>query len=775
MGCPPADGHTFEAAHQLLRMATEIARISAEPELRFNCLETIRPPAHYICARLDRTAAGASAAGEGHAQLAQSVQNELVLGYKAVVRDALAARRTDRYAEGSARQRDASRDGGSVVHAASNVRVLYRCTAPAWYELNQLYRLADELGIATNSYADEQSRGGGMLTIADVYLRIALLAIAKPNQLRQKDLSAVFNALDQWTPRIRSAHRRDDTLFVVDLDADAPPTYRELGSHAGKALRGISTDVLVYELEAYLAEMASDVPVPDYISLDLLRHLAHAWGMMKKRSFRRSRSSGHDEGLRRSCARCTTISPAASSSPNNSAPPKRCCAARSIRSSRAEQPARPATPATSGTPGSAGPKSRESEYRRSEPHSVVDAPSNRPKADRGELPVPRHRDRRYQSVRLLRALASQMPNQLQTGELLAIREREDARWCIAVSRWIRHSDQETLMGIELLAPRAIPVAVRMLQKRGSSPDYHRAVLLPALEAIGQPAMLITPRLPYNESQKVQLRRHRIQATGQLMRRVLMTESFTQFTFRMLDGYLENTQIDLNMDSLWNVIECRPVQAIPEGRVGSACVREEEVGKLSIDRDCDEVWPTLSPVRLLIADRSENRAHEIDSVLRNAGIPTRSEFCADLSEISDPEQPIDLLLCRSHFDHLEQVLPALRKLKPNLPIIVMDDSPEPKNLTRGLAMGATDVIFNNDNERLLYVVKRELENVCQRTASRRRNARCRRRNGAANCCSRTRRLPSRTCTKACTSTPTTTTSSCSASKTSTNCWGCRCST
>jgi hypothetical protein len=50
--------------------------------------------------------------------------------------------------------------------------------------------------------------------------------------------------------------------------ADSPPSYRELGSHAGDQLRGIRTDVLVYELEAYLAEMASDVPVPDYIGLD---------------------------------------------------------------------------------------------------------------------------------------------------------------------------------------------------------------------------------------------------------------------------------------------------------------------------------------------------------------------------------------------------------------------------------------------------------------------------------------------------------------------------
>ncbi len=123
--------------------------------------------------------------------------------------------------------------------------------------------------------------------------------------------------------------------------------------------------------------------------------------------------------------------------------------------------------------------------------------------------------------------------------------------------------------------------------------------------------------------------------------------------------------------------------------------------------------TPSPVRLLIADRSENRAHEIDSVLRNAGIATRSEFCGDLSDESVAEQAIDLLLCRSGFDHLEQVLPALRKRKPDLPIIVMDDSSEPRNLTRGLAMGATDVVFDDDNERFLYVVKRELENVCQR--------------------------------------------------------------
>jgi hypothetical protein len=150
-----------------------------------------------------------------------------------------------------------------------------------------------------------------------------------------------------------------------------------------------------------------------------------------------------------------------------------------------------------------------------------------------------------------------VPANLQPGELLGVRERDDARWCIAVTRWIRRN-QDTLIGIELLAPRGIPCAVRLLQRRASPTEYHRGVLLPAIEAIGQPGMLITSGLPFRESQKVQIRRHSIQATGQLMRRVRMTESFTQFTFRMLDGYLESTQIDLNMQSLWDMIGADPV-------------------------------------------------------------------------------------------------------------------------------------------------------------------------------------------------------------------------
>ena len=133
--------------------------------------------------------------------------------------------------------------------------------------------------------------------------------------------------------------------------------------------------------------------------------------------------------------------------------------------------------------------------------------------------------------------------------------------------------------------------------------------------------------------------------------------------------------------------------------------------------------TPSPVRLLIADRSENRAHEIDSILRDAGISTRPAFECDLesavavaegsAETAAGEQHVDLMLCDAQFDALDQVLPGLRKRRPDLPIIVMHANSEPTHLTRGMAIGATDVVFEDDNERLLYVVQRELNHVCDR--------------------------------------------------------------
>ncbi|MFV2091053.1 MAG: molecular chaperone, partial [Pseudomonadales bacterium] len=142
-----------------------------------------------------------------------------------------------------------------------------------------------------------------------------------------------------------------------------------------------------------------------------------------------------------------------------------------------------------------------------------------------------------------------LPANVETGELLAMRDETDPRWCIAVIRWIRQDAEGPDMGIELLAPQATPMAARVVQKKGGPTEYTRAFLLPEIDLLGQPASLITPLLPFQTGQKIHLTEHGTQTTAQLGECLLKTESFNQFTFRVLDGYLENPRGHRNMSSL----------------------------------------------------------------------------------------------------------------------------------------------------------------------------------------------------------------------------------
>ncbi|MCH1550529.1 MAG: GTPase, partial [Pseudomonadales bacterium] len=140
-----------------------------------------------------------------------------------------------------------------------------------------------------------------------------------------------------------------------------------------------------------------------------------------------------------------------------------------------------------------------------------------------------------------------LPIHANVGEIIGVREENAARWSVAVIRWLRQLDAVISVGVELLSPRAIPVAVRAIQKKGGPTDYTRGLLLPKIDALKQPATLITPCLPFFERQKINIQRQGIQTTGQLLEPYLKTETINQFSFRMLDGYLENRRADSTID------------------------------------------------------------------------------------------------------------------------------------------------------------------------------------------------------------------------------------
>jgi EAL domain-containing protein (putative c-di-GMP-specific phosphodiesterase class I)/PAS domain-containing protein len=119
----------------------------------------------------------------------------------------------------------------------------------------------------------------------------------------------------------------------------------------------------------------------------------------------------------------------------------------------------------------------------------------------------------------------------------------------------------------------------------------------------------------------------------------------------------------------------------------------------------------APVRLLIAERSENAAYQFDSLLRDAGIATRPEII-DLPMAIDKLAHADMMICNAALPELKQLLPRLFSLAPRVPIILINNDEVSFGQAEGMELGAADVVSEADSHHLVLVVKRELEHVCR---------------------------------------------------------------
>ncbi|MEM7100569.1 MAG: EAL domain-containing protein [Pseudomonadota bacterium] len=124
---------------------------------------------------------------------------------------------------------------------------------------------------------------------------------------------------------------------------------------------------------------------------------------------------------------------------------------------------------------------------------------------------------------------------------------------------------------------------------------------------------------------------------------------------------------------------------------------------------------LDTTRLLIAEHSENTAHELDSCLRDAGIPTRLRVSDDLTDILNQivEGDTDIALLTDKLEGVEQLIPKIKDQAPHTPVILLTDNPEPAAVVEALGLGASDVVSKQASEQLALVVKRELSHVSNR--------------------------------------------------------------
>jgi len=132
-----------------------------------------------------------------------------------------------------------------------------------------------------------------------------------------------------------------------------------------------------------------------------------------------------------------------------------------------------------------------------------------------------------------------------------------------------------------------------------------------------------------------------------------------------------------------------------------------------------------PVRLLILEESQNRAEELIVLLRTAGRATRAQQVESTADLKDQlaAQNWDLMLATNSVSELtaEDAIKAISEAEKDIPVILLADTREPDALLEGLKLGATDVALEEDDERLVLIIERELNNLDNRRQRRRAEA------------------------------------------------------
>jgi hypothetical protein len=557
--------NTGEAARQLYRATRELNQLYADPLLRFKLLEVMRPYIYSIGTLLAKNFLQTSVSLNERqlkvANLSQSLQSHLATGYKLVVAHSMAAL--------------SSNDKPSKVVTTSIHRAITDTTSTilrafqlychpperSWSEINQLFLLAEMYHLQHYKVIDTQNRYLSTSNISTAFIRAHLLGTAKPNNLRQQDLSQLYDATELWADRVNISDCDDEpALFIINLHRDCVAQYRQHLSDEQKPLfRSLNTAGLVQELTSYAAnpQGSSNITVPGKMSDNLLTHSIQTWGIHWQRSFRRMPKKG-------TLRLCIGLSATHYYIAGKKDFEKLQAELRPRTMDKPHQHSvdtghRSKTDVWAGVFDVDDAVIPENNTMNIDTMDFIDKYKKEDAADTS-VKYPAH------EVTLINTSPGgyclhwidELPASIQAGEILGIQESGMRHWAIGVISWIRHLGKSgTQLGIELLAPKAESGATQLLQKTGKNGDYRRSLLLPGIKAIAQPATLILPRLPFRTGNKIDLLHIDNNGRQQLTKRTLSTNSFSQFQFRSA-GIKPNPQAlpqgndfkDDDFDSLW---------------------------------------------------------------------------------------------------------------------------------------------------------------------------------------------------------------------------------
>lgn len=541
----------------LYKALPEIVRLKTDPGTRLAMLECLRPRVQQAIQGLAPQFLNQPLilpdVARKTATIAQALQKHLTNGYLVAAVELAEHSPTGKPESDSLAQQRALALHRAMTGLGLLLLRSYQLYSPVprrlWLELHSLYQMGEALGLLHQPVPEELSHHRKLNTLEKNYLRLLLLAAAHPNQLRQVEVSNTYEALEELAPLahiVAYDPAQEDNLFAVILESDSPPLYKSrLPNAPGGELRELDTGPVVNALAAEREALGSRTGAQrDQLGLTtaLNEHLSHAWHLLAQRSFERQPGQGQMDvtiGLSNLHFHLCGGQPfnlfmnqAAHIQNDDTGPFSRQLPAAGVQSASPD--------AWDSAFDAGGSRLAGNELAT---FNIENSIRQREQKDyRREHPT-------FQVPIVDISLGGYclewrepIPVQLKAGELLGLREEGRHKWSLGVVRWVQQARQATLIGVQTIAPQATPLGAAAMHKTGGLSEFLRALELPALKAINQPATLITNAVTFHEYSKVRLYRRnsgqrddnqKTQSTVQLTRRRFSTGAISQFEYREL--------------------------------------------------------------------------------------------------------------------------------------------------------------------------------------------------------------------------------------------------
>jgi hypothetical protein len=517
-------GNIGETARLVYGALHEVNRLDITWKERQRFLEQLREPISYVQEALVKRYTRMSFPLQPKAQrisgLAQTLYLEMALGYKTAIEDMLG---------NSFLTRD-NKALTELIHRAIRylshaILTSYQTYAPhppnTWFELHMLYLHAEYKQLHRTPVMDTENRMLPESSIARAYKQILLLALASPYRLRHGEAESIYNVLARWAGHAQIIPYSDpsasEVLFVVHMDSDDAPDYQVFDTRDcdTELCRLVDTRQLSHILSEELAyeEQQRDAGP---LSVELLQRLINSWGVAPRRHFSRA-----ERDMRLEVVVGTNMlhQALARESGDESLYSKRA----TFQSKSVAGVNQPTTEDIWDIFASHEISKGYATYEKQQQSAQQKAAPN--------LPIRNWSIRNESAGGYRLAIEDDQDAKVQVGELLGLRSQSGMHWEVGAVRWIRQiSDGSMEIGVQVLAPEARPVKVRNVKAVGKSAEYQYALILPAIDTIGQPASIITPILLFSPGDELQLRMWNNETTIVLHEMIQDSGTFVQYRF-----------------------------------------------------------------------------------------------------------------------------------------------------------------------------------------------------------------------------------------------------